>query len=192
MHYMRKGGWAGKYRAHLISMALIGVWHGANWTFLVFGLYWGVVIATYLFISEKIAAAPDASLAVRLRNNVLLARFGPALSVATMFVIACIGWILFRAKSLTDFWTVFSGLFDAAGQAGVNRVDVLDVHLLWAAVFAMWTAELLYRHAPRLTNLAVGGEVRRLFWRCALVCVIVFSYTVAQHGRAQPFIYFQF
>jgi hypothetical protein len=38
----------------------------------------------------------------------------------------------------------------------------------------------------------IGGELRRLSWRYALVCAIVLSYAVAQHGRAQPFIYFQF
>ncbi len=192
MHYMRKGGWGGKYRAHLISMALIGVWHGANWTFLVFGLYWGCIIAGYLYVSERIAAAPEDSAAVRLANSALLSRFGPALSVAVMFVIACVGWILFRARSLADFWTVLAGFFGAAGEVGVNRVDVLDVRLLWLLVFAMWAAELVYRHAPRLTSLAIGGNRRRLFWRAALVCVTVLSYAVAQHGRAQPFIYFQF
>ena len=42
MRYMRRGGWASKYKAHIVAMALIGFWHGANWTFLVFGLYWGM------------------------------------------------------------------------------------------------------------------------------------------------------
>src|SRR5262249_29387096 len=53
MHFMRKGGWASKYRAHIISMGLIGLWHGANWTFIAFGLYWGFLIAGYLYISEQ-------------------------------------------------------------------------------------------------------------------------------------------
>jgi alginate O-acetyltransferase complex protein AlgI len=192
MHFMRKGGWGGKYRAHLISMALIGIWHGANWTFLAFGLYWGLVIAAYLHICERIGESGDRALAVRLGNSRLLQRFGPALSVGAMFVVACVGWILFRARSLTDVWTVLSGLFGASGETGVNRVDVLDVRLLWALVLGMWLAELSYRHSSRLTTLLIGGELRRLTWRSALVCAIVFSYAVAQHGRAQPFIYFQF
>ncbi len=52
IRYMRRGGCCRKYKAHIIAMALIGLWHGANWTFLVFGLYWGVVIAVYLAMLE--------------------------------------------------------------------------------------------------------------------------------------------
>jgi hypothetical protein len=37
-----------------------------------------------------------------------------------------------------------------------------------------------------------GGEKRRLLWRHALFVAILFSYVVAQQGRALPFIYFQF
>ena len=192
MHDMRKGGWAGKYRAHLISMALIGVWHGANWTFLAFGVYWGLIIAGYLYLSERVAEAGEDTALARFGRSDLVARLKPVLSVTLMFVIACVGWILFRAKSLTDFWTVLSGCFTATGESGVNRIDVLDVRLLWALVFVIWAAELLYRNQPRLAEWALGGDWRRLFWRSALVCVIVVSYAVAQHGRAQPFIYFQF
>ena len=66
MRYMRRGGFLSKYKAHIVSMALIGFWHGANWTFLVFGLYWGITIAMYLAIVERAAAAPSGRLAHRL------------------------------------------------------------------------------------------------------------------------------
>jgi D-alanyl-lipoteichoic acid acyltransferase DltB (MBOAT superfamily) len=192
MHYMRKGGWASKYKAHLISMALIGLWHGANWTFLVFGLYWGVMIAGYLYLSERFTEAEEQTLWARLAGNRTLRRLTGAASVCAMFVIVCVGWILFRAKSLGDFWTVLTGFFSRAGESAVVRIEVLDVHLLWAMVLGLWALEYLYRNGPKLTELALGGPWRKLAWRYALVCVIVLSYTVAQHGRAQPFIYFQF
>jgi D-alanyl-lipoteichoic acid acyltransferase DltB (MBOAT superfamily) len=61
MHYMRRGGWASKYRAHIISFVLIGLWHGANWTFIAFGLYWGLIIAGYLYIQERLNDLPEDS-----------------------------------------------------------------------------------------------------------------------------------
>ncbi|MEP7242845.1 MAG: MBOAT family O-acyltransferase [Gammaproteobacteria bacterium] len=192
MHFMRVGGWASKYRAHLISMALIGLWHGANWTFLVFGVYWGVVLAGYLYLSERMSEAEPDSAAARFGRNSVVQALKPTLSVVAMFVIACIGWILFRAKSLHDFWTVLSGMFGAHGATNVVRLDVLDVRLLWAMIFGLWAAEFLVRNRPNLTTLALGGPARKLVWRYALVCAVVVSYTVAQHGRVQPFIYFQF
>ena len=33
-----------KYVPHIITMLIIGFWHGANWTFVVFGLYWGLIV----------------------------------------------------------------------------------------------------------------------------------------------------
>jgi len=59
-------------------------------------------------------------------------------------------------------------------------------------VAGAWIAEFLYRNSPRVIALALGGEVRRLFWRYAMFCAIVLTYAVAQQGRVQPFIYFQF
>ena len=188
MRYMRQGGWASKYRAHIISMGLIGLWHGANWTFLVFGLYWGVVIAGYLALSERRAAADDAGWL----NRLAAARWLAPLSVVAMFAIVCIGWILFRATSLGQVWTVLTGMVSADGIAGVERVGVLQARYLWLLVGGLYLAEFLYRNTQQLAATVMGGEVRRLVLRHALFGATVLSYVVAQNGLAQPFIYFQF
>jgi alginate O-acetyltransferase complex protein AlgI len=192
MRYMRKGGWASKYRAHIISMGLIGFWHGANLTFLAFGLYWGVVIAGYLYISEQLQEADPKGPLQRITHLPAFATAKAGLSMLTMFVIVCIGWILFRATSLTQFWTVVTSIVTLRHGASVLRPDVADATMLWCLVAGIWVAEFLYRHSSRLIALALGGEKRRLFWRYAMFCAIVLTYAVAQQGRIQPFIYFQF
>ncbi len=188
MRYMRKGGWASKYKAHIISMGLIGLWHGANWTFLVFGLYWGVVIAVYLAISERLAAADEGNWF----NRQAGARWLTPVSVVTMFAVVCLGWILFRATSMSQFWVVLTGMFSADGIAGVERVGVLHARYLWLLIGGLYLAEFLYRNTQQLAATLMGGEVRRLVLRHALFGAVVLSYVVAQNGLAQPFIYFQF
>ena len=188
MRYMRQGGWASKYKAHIISMGLIGLWHGANWTFLVFGLYWGVVIAVYLAVSERLAEADEGSWSQRLGG----ARWLTPVSVITMFGIVCIGWILFRAQSMSQFWTVLTGMFSADGISGVERVGVLHASYLWLLIGGLYLVEFLYRNTEQLVSTLMGGEVRRLVLRHAMFGAIVLSYVVAQDGLAQPFIYFQF
>jgi alginate O-acetyltransferase complex protein AlgI len=188
MRYMRKGGWASKYKAHIISMALIGLWHGANWTFLIFGLYWGVVIAGYLYLADRMAEAEPESFLNRLAG----ARWLTPISIITMFTVVCIGWILFRAPSLQHFWATLTGMFSADGIAGVERVGVLHARYLWLLAGGLYLVEFLYRNTHQLTSAVMGGEVRRLVLRHAMFGAIVLSYVVAQQGLAQPFIYFQF
>lgn len=193
MRFMRSGGWASKYRAHIISMALIGLWHGANLTFLAFGVFWGVVIALYLYLSERWQELDPESPARRLMSRPGLRPVRSLAALIVMFVIVCIGWMLFRSATLGEFWMILTGILTAkAGASAVLRPEVLASPVLWALIGGVWLAELLYRNSPRLIGLAMGGETRRLLWRYAMVCAILFSYAVAQQGRVQPFIYFQF
>jgi D-alanyl-lipoteichoic acid acyltransferase DltB (MBOAT superfamily) len=193
MRYVRKGGWASKYRAHVISMTLIGFWHGANLTFLMFGVYWGLVIAGYMYISEQLQELDPQSRFQRLAAVALPAPVQSALAVLTMFGVVCIGWILFRAASLTQSWTILTDIVTfKPGASTVLRPEVIEARILWALIGGSWLAEFLYRNNPRLIQFATGGEKRRLLWRHAMFCAILLTYVVAQQGRIQPFIYFQF
>jgi D-alanyl-lipoteichoic acid acyltransferase DltB (MBOAT superfamily) len=189
MRYMRKGGWASKYKAHIISMGLIGFWHGANWTFVVFGLYWGFVIAGYLFLADRAAERDDGS---RPAGAGLPPALRSALSIAGMFVIACIGWVFFRSQTLTEAWYLLTHVLSTQGQPTVLRPDIVGAGTLWLLIIALWVAEWLYLHRPAVLEIANGGQWRRLIWRHVMVVGIIFSYVVAQEGKVQPFIYFQF
>lgn len=190
MRYMRSGGWASKYRAHIISMGLIGFWHGANWTFIAFGLYWGFVIAFYLFFTERTA---DSAQWARLRQSVRAG--GPAahaISIASMFVIVCVGWVLFRADSMQDVWYILTHVFSTSGVSSVVRPEVPAAPLLWALVAGLWLVELAARNWPGIVATVAGGGMHRLILRHAMAVAILFCYIVAQKGATQPFIYFQF
>jgi alginate O-acetyltransferase complex protein AlgI len=180
MRAMRKGGWGSKYLPHVIAMMLIGFWHGANWTFVVFGLYWGLAIVLYLYGVEHA------------RKAVLSDRARKVFSVAAMFVVVCVGWVFFRAESMTDATTVLGNLFSAAGEPAVRRAEVVREPLLWGLIALLLLAEWVQRNRPKLVDAVIGGSAPALAWRYALIVAIVFSYVVALGGAAQPFIYFQF
>jgi alginate O-acetyltransferase complex protein AlgI len=192
MHYMRKGGWASKYKAHIVSMGLIGFWHGANWTFIVFGLYWGVVIAGYLYLQERFAEAEPGTALARLANTSGNSRVAGALSIAFMFVVVCVGWTFFRANSLGQAWEVLSGMVAGAGVDGVLRPEVVGASTLWSLVIGLWIAEWIYLKWPALGQGVAARYVPRLIVRQALMAAILFSYIVVQQGQVLPFIYFQF
>jgi D-alanyl-lipoteichoic acid acyltransferase DltB (MBOAT superfamily) len=182
MRYMRRGGYFRKYKAHIISMALIGLWHGANWTFLVFGLYWGLLIALYLALLERVP-----------QKGGRLAALGPRVrelgAIALMFTFVCVGWVFFRAESIGDAWYV---LTRALSFREGTSVDVVDAPVLWALIIGLTLAEWLYRHSERVRLGLAGGQIPAIAGRYALLTAIVVSAGTAQLGVARPFIYFQF
>jgi alginate O-acetyltransferase complex protein AlgI len=185
MRYMRRGGYLRKYKAHIISMALIGLWHGANWTFLAFGLYWGIVIALYLALLERTPQAGGRVAALGPRARELGA-------IALMFALVCVGWVFFRAETIADAWYVLTHVLSFRGAAGVDAVDVVDTPLLWALILGLTLAEWLYRHSERLRASLAGAQVPAIAGRYALLTAIIVSAGAAQLGAARPFIYFQF
>ena len=190
MRYMRRGGWASKYKAHIVAMALIGVWHGANWTFLVFGLYWGVLIASYLALLERRSQRQPAGFGDRLSPWMPGVRdFG---SVALMFVLVCVGWVFFRAESIGEAWYVLTRALSMAGAHDVARPDVVDTPILWALILSLCAAEWIYRHSQRIRSSLEGAQLPAIAGRYALFAAIMVSTGVSELDGARPFIYFQF
>jgi D-alanyl-lipoteichoic acid acyltransferase DltB (MBOAT superfamily) len=190
IRYMRRGGWASKYKAHIVAMALIGVWHGANWTFLVFGLYWGVLIASYLALLERASHAPPGGLVDRLATSMSGVR--DFVSVALMFALVCVGWVFFRAASISEAWYVLSHAFSFAGVHDVARPEVVDTPILWALIVGLCVAEWLYRESQRVRGSLEGSRLPAIVGRYALFAAIMVSTGTSQLDGARPFIYFQF
>jgi alginate O-acetyltransferase complex protein AlgI len=122
MHYMRKGqGVISQYKAHLVSMALIGLWHGANWTFLIFGIYWGlVIIAYYIGLDIKDRLTDWLKLSESGSSNKLSQWALTMIQTVLMFHLVVVGWILFRADSIGDALTIFSHILTSEPGSPIN------------------------------------------------------------------------
>lgn len=81
----------------VIVFTLSGLWHGANWTFVAWGCYHGLLFLPWCMGWFTRTKGPD--------TRSFLSRL-PAMLVT--FLLVCVGWILFRAESLTDAWTCLS------------------------------------------------------------------------------------
>ncbi|GAB4424015.1 MAG: MBOAT family protein [Anaerolineae bacterium] len=77
----------------LVTMTLIGLWHGAAWTFVFWGFYHGLLLAIYRHISRLWRRFPSGSTVLWWRGvgNVLL-----------VFHLVCFGWLIFRAENLAQ------------------------------------------------------------------------------------------
>ena len=92
------------YVVFVISMTLFGLWHGAKWTFIVYGVYHGLVL-----VMHRLGQQMKRQFSVRLPRYV-----GAFLSWGTTFVLLTVGFIFFRANDLTQVWTMLRAVFTPA------------------------------------------------------------------------------
>ncbi|XSG83364.1 MAG: MBOAT family O-acyltransferase [Methyloligella sp. ZOD6] len=182
------------YRNIMITMLLGGLWHGAAWTFLIWGAIHGVALAVERMVLAVVPAPAASSmvagdsfggtLKVESGGAPASLAFRRALGVLITFNVVCFAWIFFRSESLDYALLYCQGLADWSGPV------VLATPFLVALV----AASLAVHFVPEDL---LPGTVARLAERCAFTLGAVLGFgilliwAIAPEGVA-PFIYFQF
>ena len=171
-------GSAKTYRNLITVFVLTGFWHGANWTFLVWGLYHGaLLIIERGFHTDRAPSTTGRMLARR----------------ALTMLLVVVGWVFFRSSDLSQALTMighmllpdFSGLTDVVGEAVTNQRLVI---LLLAMLIVFMPAHpvsgpLIESSRSRpATVLRITVMTAGLFYASILVASGTFS----------PFLYYQF
>ena len=188
-----RGGRARRYLNLFITMLLGGLWHGANWTFML----WGGLHGLYLSINHAFRHATkgmSAPPALRLPMR--------AASVLVTFAATSLAWIVFRAPDLASAGRIAGGLLGGGHSSIVSfsPLAAVTLALLFALVwFAPNSMQLLWRHDPALPSPYPNDPVTpatRLSWQptrwqaaaYGLLCIMA----VLALSNLKPFIYFQF
>jgi D-alanyl-lipoteichoic acid acyltransferase DltB (MBOAT superfamily) len=161
------------YRNLLLTMLLGGLWHGANWTFLI----WGAMHGAALVVDHAWRATAN------------YARFGERPLVKAIYWLAtlhfvCLTWIFFRASSLDVATAYLSGLVTDNGAASILPRSAL-VLIGLGALTQIVPANLRATLGARLDN---RGPVVQAAFGLAMFYVIL----VMAPAASAPFIYFQF
>jgi alginate O-acetyltransferase complex protein AlgI len=160
----RGGKWL-TYRNMVLTMLLSGIWHGAAWTFVI----WGALHAIGRVITRELELTPF------YRDRV-----PRVLKQAAVFAFVCLCWVFFRAASLADAWLVISRIFTAPwGRSGMPVLMMVLIGAVWAWQFLAESSRA--RKVVEWAPLQVATA-------CAMVAYLAI---VAQSGN-QAFIYFQF
>lgn len=191
-----RAGPAAAARNMLIVMGLGGLWHGAAWTFVVWGLYHGALLALerYAWVPFAARTLPFGPWATPVRR---------AASRVVTFALVAVGWVFFRAAGVTDAFVVLGGAaralaggFDAAAlPADLVRGPLVPLLMVYAV------GAVVVELVPVLDRRGLRAPAHRAraaaAWalRGAAVAVFVAWFAVGFAARpegADPFIYFQF
>ena len=162
----------------IIVFALSGLWHGANWTFIAWGLYHAVLLCAYLSYRDKIIAHI---------NKPLFKSVG----IITTFTLVTAGWVIFRAPTIYDAINYIGHIFAFSGSA-TSELSILNLPRVLTAIVVMLTMEWLNRkreHALQFESSSVftdNSVMRYSLYVVLLMSVCIFS------GTQSQFIYFQF
>src|SRR5678816_2409552 len=151
-----------RYLNLFITMLLGGLWHGANWTFML----WGGLHGLYLTINHAFRRATKGMTAPSsLRLPLHIA------SVALTFSATTLAWIVFRSPDLSSARNVIGGLFGFGHSAVVSFSPLAAATLLLLSVI-VWlmpnSMELMWRYRPALPSPYADQPVTsagRFFWQ---------------------------
>lgn len=178
------GSYCGKWkiiRNVFIVWAVSGLWHGANWTFVCWGLFHACLLAVYNLFSintkyEHVVA-----------YGKVLPNWKEALQMLLTFTLAVIGWMIFRAESMAQFWGYFTSIFTNPFTDG----SFIDGKKWLFAGIVLLMAEWFQRDKQHALQLPHTGilKYRLLRWSVYYLLIwIIINYA----GSSQSFIYFQF
>ncbi|MAS95532.1 MAG: membrane-bound O-acyltransferase family protein [Verrucomicrobiales bacterium] len=176
--YISMGGnRAGRMRTLLnlmITMLLAGLWHGAGWTFVIWGGFHGLLLAVHRVWKTR---TDMTSLGSHLWYR--------GFAIFVTLVLVMVGWVFFRAESLSSVAVVFSGLIGVSGFGTEGLLQGRTDLVFWI-VFGIAIALVTFERTDRKWFLSSSAA--------KAILLVVFVGAVHELGGQayNPFLYFQF
>jgi len=180
----RLGMWK-TYRNLFVTFLLSGLWHGANWTFIMWGAFHGVLLIMERLSHEYLTPLTD---------RIAAQRFN-LVKVVITFILVNIGWIFFRANSAADAFYIVSNLF--SGFENLSPVSAFANLGLTKSIFLFTLASIcglfLFQYFDSQKNIYKRFEHwNKLYQWTFLYSVIILILLMGVFGDESQFIYFQF
>ena len=166
-----------------IVFMVSGFWHGANWTFIVWGALHGIYLISALLFKKPLAAATTffQRMGLTWLNNFL--------QVIVTFGLVCFAWIFFRANSLADAGYIIKTIFSAkwGGLQNEELFSKFSYALALGLIALLFFAE--NKITSKLLNARLNENIRLDIAYSTIVLTMIFLLGVFQQ---LSFIYFQF
>ncbi|MDQ0107648.1 D-alanyl-lipoteichoic acid acyltransferase DltB (MBOAT superfamily) [Chitinophaga terrae (ex Kim and Jung 2007)] len=174
-----KGGTWMKIRNTFIIFLVSGFWHGANWTFIV----WGGLNA--LFMMPLIVSDSNRKNLEIVAQGKLFPTFRELISMLLTFSLTTLCWIVFRAEDMGHAWTFISGIFTPS-LFTVPTILPVKILVLTAIFMVIEWVGREQQYAIANVGITMPRAVRWGFYYAVILAIFYFV------GTDQQFIYFQF
>lgn len=160
-----------------IVWALTGIWHGANWTFVIWGLMFGIMlIIEKLFLTKHLEKMPS-----------ILQR------IYVLFTVM-ISFIIFNANSIVESWNNIIGLFGANGESLINASTVyyLKSYSVVLVIAIIGSTPLLKNIIEKLKTKTNANKIINLLEPIAMTSILIIVTAYLVDNSYNPFLYFRF
>jgi alginate O-acetyltransferase complex protein AlgI len=164
------------YRNLMIAMVLVGFWHGASWTFILFGAYQGMLLIGYRFFDQVTTGT--------VISRVMKSAYFTPVSIALLFASFVIGMPFIRGQNLQVAGYALSGLFGFQHVTGEFLLTAGTIVLIFISLF-LAVAQERTQFIDRLALQPARIQIP------AYACVFLALELFPANGPV-PFIYFQF
>ena len=172
-----KGGTLKLIRNILIVWSLTGLWHGASWNFVVWGLYFGIILLLEkLWLKKYIDKLPTF-----FKNLYVL-------------IIVGISFVIFGTNSLTEGITILKNVFGFNGLAFNNLVTkyYLKSYALVIISGIILSTPILKKGIERLKSKSIGKKIINILEPLCLVIILLIVTSCLIDNSYNPFLYFRF
>jgi alginate O-acetyltransferase complex protein AlgI len=156
----------------VVVFFLCGLWHGAGYTFIVWGLFHGAFLAGERFLQHRFAIAPRGFL-----------------GQAYTLIAVTAGWVLFRSADLGQAFGFFKAMAFAGSGGVANALQVLPADRACYLVIGIVLAVVPMRKLLTLPAASTAGLVAQ---HALTLALFVYAAAMLSGGTFNPFIYFRF
>ncbi|MBN8696827.1 MAG: MBOAT family protein [Bacteroidetes bacterium] len=176
VYYPLGGNKKGKFRMHLnlwTIFLLNGIWHGANWSFVIFGIYHGSLLTF-----ERIGFDRVLNFIPRVFRSIYV------------FIVFALGDVLFSIEDIHHAYAYYCSLFDFSAPDPFHRIHLYLTSewyftLILGLILSIPSAEFLFSQIQNIKR-------KQLLETCIILLLFVLSVSELANTSYNPFIYFRF
>jgi alginate O-acetyltransferase complex protein AlgI len=169
----------------LVVFVVSGLWHGANWTFVVWGALHGMLMVVSIVVSKVL----DKGFSYRLLDRQSL--WISTIKIFATFHLVLLTWVFFRANTLSDAIYILRNIFtgiEIKGGYGLNFGGTYEILITIAVLMVLLLVDFIKEKGVTIRYWRSSPT----FFRWALYYLLVFSILLFGEFGVTEFIYFQF